>query len=53
MTNLLAIFAFLVLGGFLLILAVEVPSPDLIAVATLTIVLAGIDFYRSVRDPNR
>lgn len=47
MNALLAIFAFLVFAGFLVILAIEVPSPDLIAVIALTLVLAAIDFIRS------
>ena len=47
----LAVVAFLFLMAFLLILMIEVPSPDLIAVAAITLVLAGIDFARGSRRP--
>lgn len=47
MNRALAILAFAALAGFLGILVVEVPSPDLIAVVVLTAVLAGIDLFKS------
>jgi hypothetical protein len=47
MTRLLALFAFLVLAGFLAILAFEVPSPDLVLVALLTVALVAWDFLSS------
>ena len=47
MTRLLALIAFLALGAFLLILAIEVPNPDLIAVILLTVVLVAYDFITS------
>ena len=47
MNRILAIVAFLVFVGFLAILGLKVPSPDLLAVIALTVVLAGIDFWRS------
>lgn len=50
MTRLLALFAFLVLAGFLGILAREVPEPDLIAVIALTVALAGWDLATSSRN---
>ena len=43
--------AFLVLAAFLVILMVEVPSPDLIAVAAFSLLLAGIDFFLGSRGP--
>lgn len=49
MTRLLALFAFLVLVGFLGILAWEVPEPDLVAVIGLTLGLAGWDLATSAR----
>ncbi|MDK3074471.1 hypothetical protein QO034_15335 [Sedimentitalea sp. JM2-8] len=44
MTRLLALVAFLFLVGFLAILALEVPSPDLVLVVLLTVVLVAWDF---------
>lgn len=49
MNPLMAAFAFAVLAGFLGILAWKVPSPDLIAVVVLTIVLVAVDFVSSLR----
>lgn len=49
MNSLMAAFAFAVLAGFLGILAWKVPSPDLIAVVVLTIVLVAVDFVSSLR----
>lgn len=47
MNRLIALFAFAALAAFLGILAFEVPSPDLIAVIVLTILLVGYDFITS------
>lgn len=47
MNRLVALIAFLVLVGFLAILATWVPSPDLLIVIGLTIVLVGYDFITS------
>ncbi len=47
MNRLLALFAFLILGGFLAILAFEVPSPDLVAVILLTAGLVAYDLLTS------
>lgn len=48
MNRILALFALIALGGFLAILAFEVPSPDLIIVVIITAALALYDFYRSL-----
>ena len=50
MTRLLFLFAFLVFAGFVGILAFEVPSPDLIAVIVLTLVLVAYDLFTSSRN---
>ncbi len=47
MNRFLALAAFAVFAGFLFILGMEVPSPDLLAVIGFTLVLAGYDFWRS------
>lgn len=47
MMRLLALLAFAALLGFLGILVVEVPSPDLIAVALLTVALVAYDMLTS------
>ncbi len=47
MNRLLALIAFLALAGFVLVLVLKVPSPDLIAVSALTVVLVGYDFLTS------
>ncbi|MBE9640152.1 hypothetical protein [Salipiger mangrovisoli] len=47
MNRLLALIAFLALAGFVLVLIVKVPSPDLIAVSVLTIGLVAYDFLTS------
>ncbi len=52
MDKLLAILAFLVLTGFLLILAIKVPSPDLVFFIALTIGLVAWDFYTSNKNGN-
>ncbi|MGS4944991.1 hypothetical protein ACVDG3_05890 [Meridianimarinicoccus sp. RP-17] len=51
MNKLLALFALAIIGVFIGILAVNVPSPDLIAVAVLTFGLVAYDFVTSARDP--
>lgn len=43
MRLLLALLAFVVLLGFLVILILKVPSPDLVGVVLLTAALAGYD----------
>jgi len=48
MNAFLAFFAFAVFAGFVGILAFEVPSPDLVAVILLTLVLVGYDFITSI-----
>ena len=53
MDRLLALFAFLVITGFLLILAIGVPQPDLIAVIALTIGLVAWDFITSAGKGSR
>lgn len=50
MNKLLALLALVTIGGFIGILAVNVPSPDLIAVAVLTFGLVVYDFATSARD---
>lgn len=47
MDKFLAIFAFAILAGFVLILAVKLNSVDLWAVSVLTLGLAGYDFLSS------
>lgn len=47
MNRLLALVAFAFFVGFLLILGIEVPSPDLLVVIGFTVALAGYDFWRS------
>lgn len=47
MNRLTAMVAFVTLAGFLGILAVEVPSLDLIAVILITIALVAYDFVTS------
>ena len=50
MNKLLALLAVIVIGGFIGILAVHVPSPDLLLVALLTMGLVCYDFVTSARD---
>ena len=45
----LALFAFAVLAAFLALLALRVPSPDLLAVIALTVVLVAVDFVSAIR----
>ena len=47
MNALAGLVALLILAAFLGILALAVPSPDLLAVIALTVVLAAVDFVRS------
>ena len=47
MNRILALFAFLIFLGFAAILAIKVPSPDLVIVVTLTVALVAYDFYTS------
>ncbi len=47
MNRLTALLAFAVLLAFLAILAVEVPSPDLIVVILITTALVAYDFLTS------
>jgi hypothetical protein len=49
MNKLMAIFAFLVLVGFLAILVIHVPRLDLTAVIALTVLLAAWDLYTTHR----
>lgn len=51
MSRLTALIAFAVLVAFLLILAIKVPSPDLVAVIIFTVVLVAYDFVTSTRKP--
>ena len=47
MNRLLALFAFLVFAGFLAILVIGVPHPDLIAIVILTVGLVAWDMLSS------
>lgn len=47
MDKLMSLAAFAVLAGFLLILAIYVPSLDLVLVIALTIALVGYDMLTS------
>lgn len=47
MNRLTAIIAFAFLTGFLAILAIAVPAPDLVAVIVLTVALVAYDFVTS------
>lgn len=47
MNRILALFAFVVIAGFLGILAQKVPSPDLVIVIVLTLILVAYDFITS------
>ena len=50
MNRILALFAFVVLAVFLLVLAVEVPSIDLIIVIAITVGFVAYDFATSSRN---
>lgn len=45
----MALLAFVAVGGYILVLALFVPEPDLIAVAVLVAVLVAYDFVTSAR----
>jgi xanthosine utilization system XapX-like protein len=49
MIRLTALIAFVVLAAFLAILAIKVPSPDLVAVIVLTVLLVAYDFITSAK----
>lgn len=53
MNRILAIFAFLVLVGFLAILMIHVPRLDLGAVIVVTVLLAAWDLFTTHRSRNR
>ena len=50
MNRILALLAFVAIAAFLLILAVNVPSPDLIIVVVITLGFIGYDFFTSSRN---
>ncbi len=50
MNRILALFAFVIFAAFLLILAFKVPSPDLVIVIVLTLLLVAYDFWNSSKD---
>jgi len=52
MDKLMALIAFAMMAGFVGILITYVPSPDLIAVVVLTVVLVAYDFYASTMKKN-
>ena len=49
MNRFLALLAFCFLAAFLLILAIEVPSPDLVLVIVLVLGLVAADMFLSSR----
>lgn len=51
MNSALAFLAFIVFAGFLAVLAIEVPSPDLVIVILFTLVLVAWDFFTSHDEP--
>ena len=53
MPRLLALLAFVTFAGFVAILAIEVPSPDLVAIIVLTVVLVAYDFWTSIWNKRR
>lgn len=50
MNRLLALLAFLTITAFLLILAVNVPSPDLVIIILITLGFVAYDFATSSRN---
>ncbi len=50
MNRFLALFAFVTIAAFLLVLAVEVPSLDLVIVVILTLCFVAYDFATSSRN---
>lgn len=53
MNILMALLAFIVVTGFLAILVIYVPSPDLIIVVGLTVALVAYDFITSTGRKDR
>ena len=49
MNGVLAFVAFVAFAAFVLILGMEVPSPDLVAIIVLTVVLVAYDFVSAIR----
>lgn len=50
MNRILALLAFVAIAAFLLILAFEVPSPDLVIVIVITLGFVAYDFATSSRN---
>lgn len=50
MNKLLALLAYVTIGGFIAILAFKVGEPDLMVVAALTMALVTYDFATSAND---
>lgn len=50
MNRLLALFAFVTIAAFLLILAFNVPSPDLVIIILITLAFVAYDFVTSSGD---
>ncbi len=50
MNRALALFAFIGIAAFLLILAVKVPSPDLVIVIAITLGFVAYDFATSSKN---
>jgi hypothetical protein len=50
MNRILALFAFFTLAVFLLILAVKVPSPDLVIIVVVTLAFVAYDFATSSKN---
>ncbi|WP_171054529.1 hypothetical protein [Roseovarius arcticus] len=50
MNRILALFAFIALAAFLLVLAFKVPSPDLVIVILITLAFVAYDFATSSRN---
>lgn len=48
MNGIVAFFAFAVFTAFVAILAIKVPSPDLVAVILLTLALVAYDFVSAI-----
>ena len=50
MNRFLALFAFITLAAFLLILAFKVPSPDLVIIVAITLAFIAFDLFTSSRN---
>lgn len=50
MGRLIALFAFVIFAGFLVILGVEVPSPDLLVIIAFTLALVAYDMWSSSKN---